>query len=265
MDEVKHLIPHLIERLRREHPAAVAILCHGSYARGAAEAHSDLDLDLLLDGAEDGFYGSLFEELADGRLLHITIGTQSLANWLAQFDEAEEGQDWAFFLPARQVARLLWATPEAKAQLEGYLTLEWQASPQLQDMLEAAAKVRNAHARNDDLGVRFAAQQLAVRCPALVVLFNSLQPVDTPRDALQAALGFAVVPPNYRSDLLLCMGLSGEATSAQQVYDAAIRLAGGILTMLRAHPEHMTDAIEQGLPAAVIDGRAMRLLTQTPS
>jgi phosphoribosyl-AMP cyclohydrolase len=261
MHQIDHLIEPLLARLRREQPNAVAILCHGSYARGAAEAHSDLDLDVLIDGEED-CYQSAFEELPDGRLLHITIGTQSLASWLAHFDEAAESEEWAFFLPARQVARLLWATPQVQAQLEQRLDMEWEAAPQLQDLIECAAKVRNAALRGDEIGVRLAAQQLALRCPALVALFNPPVRVATPRDALQAALDFAVAPPGYRDGLLVCMGLSGQATSAQQVHDTALHLASGIIEMLQVQPELAEDHIEDGLAEALDDGSVVRLLRQ---
>ncbi len=138
----EHRLAAWIARLRRDEPHALAILCHGSYARDAAEPHSDLDLAVLVEGAPQAHYRSAFEELPDGRLLHATIAGWSLAEWLAQFAEPQESEAWAFFLPARQVARLLWATPEARQQLEGRITLSLTAAPQLQDLLESAAEAR---------------------------------------------------------------------------------------------------------------------------
>ena len=161
-----------IERLRQDEPHAVAILCCGSYARDTAEAHSDLDLDVLVQGTPQAAYRSAFEELPDGRLLHATIAVRSLADWLAQFAMPKESEEWAFFLPAREVAQVLWATPEASQLLDGRITLTLHAAPQLQDLLECAAKARNARARGDDLGVRLAAQGLALRCPAVLGLLS---------------------------------------------------------------------------------------------
>jgi phosphoribosyl-AMP cyclohydrolase len=251
-----------VERLRREEPRALAILTHGSYARGAAEPHSDLDLDVLLDAEPTVGYRSAFEELPDGRLLHATIANWSLAAWLDQFASPAESEAWAFFLPARQVARLLWATPEAAAQLEGRVTLTLSASPQLQDLLESAAKVRNALARGDELGVRLAAQGVASRSPAVLAILGEPLIVDTMRDALQAALELAVAPPGYRDDMLICLGMSGRASTAQEVHDAALRLASGAVAALQTRPGLAAGRFEPGLPEALADGRVMRLLTQ---
>ncbi|HWQ15299.1 MAG TPA: kanamycin nucleotidyltransferase C-terminal domain-containing protein [Roseiflexaceae bacterium] len=261
MDD-EHLLARWVERLRREEPRAVAVLCHGSYARGEPEAHSDLDLDVLIDGAPAGGYRSALEELPGGRLLHVTIATETLEGWLAQFTPPVESEAWAFFLPARQVARLLWAAPSARERLAAHVTLTLEASPQLQDLLESAGKVRNARARSDDLGVRLGAQDMALRCPAVLGLLNLPVRVNTRRAALQAALEMPLAPPGYRDDMLTCLGMSGRATTAQDVHDAAMRLASGILAMLQSRPEAVAGRVEPGLPEALADGRLLRLLTQ---
>lgn len=255
-----HLLARWAERLRREEPRAVAVLCHGSYARGAAEAHSDLDLDVLTGEDVQSGYRSAFDELPDGRLLHVTIATESLQSWLAQ--SSAESEAWAFYLPARQVARILWATPEAHVHLAGRATIELEASPQLQDLLESAGKVRNAFARGDALGVRLGAHDMALRCPAVLGLINPPVRVGTRREALQAALDLPVVPDGYGADLLVCLGMQGHATTMQDVHAAALRLARGILSLLSAHPNVVAGRVEPGLPEALADGRLMRLLTQ---
>ncbi len=256
------LLTRWAERLRREEPRAVAVLCHGSYARGAAEAHSDLDLDVICDGEPEAGYRSAFEELPDGRLLHVTIASYSLEGWLEQFEPPAESEEWAFFLPARQAARLLWATPAARERLRGHVTLDLAIAPQLQDLLESAGKVRNAASRGDELGLRLAAQDLALRCPALLALLSPLQPVATRREALQAALELQTTLPGYRDDMLLCLGLSGRASTAQEVQDAAMRLALGVVRALQARPDAAAGLLEPGLPEALADGRLLRLLTQ---
>lgn len=260
--EIDALLTRWVERLRREEPRAVAILCHGSYARGEPEPHSDLDLDVLIDGEPEAPYRSALDELPDGRLLHATIETMALDEWLEQFAEPAESEEWAFFLPARQHARLLWALPAARARLEGNIVLSLALSPQLQDLLESAAKVRNAAARGDELGLRLAAQDLALRCPAPLALLNPPALADSRRAALQAALDLPNVPPGYRDDMLTCLGLSGRATSAEEIHAAALRLAAGVLDALRSSPAIVGGRIEPGLPEALADGRLMRLLTQ---
>jgi phosphoribosyl-AMP cyclohydrolase len=255
------LLASWTSRLREAEPRAVAILCHGSYARGEPERHSDLDLDVLIDGEPETPYRSAFEELPDGRLLHVTIQTESLDGWLTQFAE-DESEAWAFYLPARQVARLLWATPEARAKLEGHTTLMLPGSPQLQDMLESAAKVRNCYSRGDELGVRLAAQGMALRCPGLLALFNPPVVVDTPRAALEAALAMPHAPAGYHDDMLVCLGLNGHATTIEDVHAAALRLATGVLALLRAQPQLVAGHVEPGLPEALAEGQILRLLTQ---
>ncbi len=228
MQEHSEMFARWVNRLRDEEPQAVAILCHGSYARGAAEPFSDLDLDVLIDGEPEAGYRSAFEQLPDGRLLHATIATMSLEEWLEQFDEPAESEEWAFFLPARQTAQLFWATPEAAAALEGRITLELGAAPQLQDLLESAAKVRNALVRNDALGVRQSAQEVALRVPALVALLTPVAPVHTRREALQAALDLPTPLPHYRDDLLACLGMHERSLPVAELAAAALRLTMGI-------------------------------------
>jgi phosphoribosyl-AMP cyclohydrolase len=251
-----------IERLRQDEPDAVAIVCCGSYARGTAEAHSDLDLEVLVQGTRQAEYRSAFEELPDGRLLHVTIAVRSLADWLAQFAMPKESKAWAFFLPAREGAQVLWATPEASQLLEGRITLTLHAAPQLQDLLECAAKARNARARGDDLGVRLAAQGVALGCPAVLGLVSPSTTVYSARSALDAALDVVVAPPSYRDDMLTCLGMSGSATSAQDVHDASLRLSLGCLALLQVYADVVADRLEPGLPEALADGRLTRLLTQ---
>jgi phosphoribosyl-AMP cyclohydrolase len=257
-----HLFDRWVERLRAEEPRAVAILCHGSYARGEPEPHSDLDLDVLLDGEPEVGYRSAFEELPDGRLLHATIAVESLHGWLARFDPPSESEEWAFFLPARQVARLLWATPEAGRLLEGRVTQALEFNPQLQDLIESASKVRNAHARGDELGARVGAQGVALRCPAVLGLLSPTAVVDSPLAALRTALDMPLAPAGYRDDMLVCLGMSGRATSAADVHDAALRLALGVLALLREHGPPLGGRVEPGLPEALADGRLVRLMTQ---
>lgn len=256
------LLARWAERLQREEPGAVAVLCHGSYARGEPEAHSDLDMDVLVDREPGTPYRSAFEALADGRLLHVTIKTMALEEWLGQFDAPAESEPWAFFLPARQDARLLWATPEARDRLEGRISLDFAAAPQLQDFLESACKVRNAAARGDELGVRLAAQDLGLCCPGLLALLAPPPPAASRRAALQAALEMSTAPSGYREDLLVCLGLSGRAVTVGELHDTALRLAGGVIGALRPLVGELAGRVEPGLPEALADGRLSRLLTQ---
>lgn len=261
--DIELLLSAWAGRLRQAEPRALAILCHGSYARATPEAHSDLDLMVLLGGAAAAGYRSVIEEQADGRLLHVTIATLSLEEWLDEGAVSGPSEAWAFYLPARQVVRLLWAAPEVRARLEGQRTRTLEAAPQLQDLLESLAKVRNAAARADQLGVRLAAQELARCCPALLALLSPPALVATSREALQTALELPVAPPGYRDDLLACLGLSGRATTAADIQEAALRLALGVVELLQVRPAGLAALVEPGLPEALAAGLLRRLLTQS--
>ncbi len=249
------------ERLRAVHPSVLAILAHGSYARGEQQRHSDLDLDMLFEHAPAIGYRSVIDTLPNGNLLHATIAGWALAEWLEQFEQPQESEEWAFFLPARQVALLLWATPEVHAQLAERTTLELKASPQLQDMIESACKVRRTYQQEDELGMRLAAQNMALRCPAVVGLLNPPVRVNTNAEALRAALAMPHVPPYYREDLLVCLGLSASATSLADLYMRTLRLATGIVSFLQPHAAEIAEWLEPDIPLYLADGRLLRLLT----
>jgi predicted nucleotidyltransferase len=256
----KELFASWVARLRSDFPQAVAILTHGSYARGQQQRHSDLDLDIIFLHEPDVGYHSMIVEQPNGSLLHATIGVHSLADWLERFDQPES-EEWALFLAAREVTRLLWATPKVARQLEGKLTLELPASPQLQDLIEGACKVRNAFAQADELEVRLAAQNMALRCPAIIGILNPPVVVNSNAEAMQAALAMPNVPEHYCNDLMVCMGLSANATTMADVHMCALRLAIGILVMLRPHAAQLAGMIEPNLPEYLANGQLMRLLT----
>ena len=251
------LFDRWIARLRHEQPHACAILCHGSFARGTAEPDSDLDLDVLMADAATWSYRSAFETLADGRVLHATIQTTTLADWL---DDADgESDAWALYLPAVEVARLLWAMPAAAHALTGRVTRVRRGAPQLQDLLEAFAKVRNAMRRGDALGVALAAQGVALRVPALLALVHPVAPVHTPREALATALALPG-GPGYRDDLVCCLGLAEGPADAVARAAAAQRLAQLTITMLAPHAAAIADSLEAGLALALHDGTVHQLV-----
>jgi hypothetical protein len=251
------LFDRWVLRLRHEQPQACAILCHGSFARGTPEPDSDLDLDVLVADAPAWSYRSAFEALADGRLLHATIQTATLAVWI---DDAEgESDAWALYLPSVEVARLLWATPDAAHALAGRITRARRTAPQLQDLLEAFAKVRNARRRGDALGVALAAQGVALRVPALLALAHPVAPVHTPREALATALALPG-GPGYRDDLLACFGLAEAPADAAARAAAAQRLTHLAIAALAPRAGAIADLLEAGLAAALQDGTLQRLV-----
>jgi hypothetical protein len=103
--------------------------------------------------------------------------------------------------------------------------------PQLEALVEVAAKVRRARSREDPVGARYFARKVAELTPCLLTGLNEPIVVQSPREAIDAALSLAVVPEHYGDDLPVCLGLT--AASDEQVGGAAERLTGELLAFLR--------------------------------
>ena len=252
----------IITQLRASDPHMLALLLRGSYARAAAGPHSDLDLLALHQHEPEISYRSLIIEQNDGRLLHVTIGYAALDEYLAEITKAQEAELWSLFLPVRDVASLLWAAPEVAARLPARLDTYYALSPQLQDMLECVGKLRNAYALGDELGVRLAAQGMGQRCPALLAAISPVAVVQTPLEALRTALEMDVTIQSYREDLLICLGLSGQTSSIDDIHTTGMRLASAVLEALRPHAQQLAAQFEPDLPSYLAEGLVMRLLTQ---
>lgn len=248
-----------VETLRAEEPDALAVLVTGSYARGTPEPHSDLDLLVLTRGEPVVAYRARLVEFLDGHLLHVSIGSERWENWLAQ---ETEPADWSWYLPAVEVARVLWCAPEVEERLRRPAIERPPGGMELEDFLECAGKVKNAHRRGNELALRLAAQGLAERCPSVLRPLNPIQRPGTRYEALRAALDLPEAPPGYRDDMLLCLGLTGQPNTIDDVYAASLRLAQGALVLLRPHAPSLTPELEPDLGAYLADDSLQRYLAQ---
>lgn len=282
---INDLLADWTTRLRAAEPDAVAIVCRGSFARGEPEPWSDLDLDLIFDDREIDEYRSAFgppfvipdteaDTSADSDAsaqsapaapatgtsppLHVTIACRTLADRLREIAEPAESEAWAFFLAAAEPARVVWKHPRVGARLPDRFAVEYHLAPQLQDLLECAAKIRNARRRDDEPGARLAARDLAVHVPALVALVNPQIRVETRRQALAVALGFPDAPPGYRDRILFCLGLSD--SGPEDLPDCAIALARATIAFLTPHAREVAPYLEPGLAEALADGTVSRVL-----
>lgn len=256
MNTISTTIERWTVRLAGDTVGAVAVVLKGSAARGDMEPASDVDFDVLTESPDEERYLS-FLDYHDERLLHISVAVRGLESWLA---EADEPAGWAFDLPAHETTRLLWAaTPQLRAQLDIPYIAHPSGEPELEDTIDALAKISNALARGDDPGVRLAALDIANWMPGLVLPMNEITPPRHRREALDAALGMANVPNGYRDDLLACFGMSGNPTA--DVAGAARRLVSGVTALMaeNAHlyrgklPRDLQDQLESGLIQAWID------------
>lgn len=249
-----------MERLRSDIPDTIAVLLKGSHARGAAETHSDIDVDVLVDRGPCEDYLASFEQTGDGRLRHVSIAVQDLAGWLA---EESEPVSWGYGLPAAETTRLLWARDDAlRAQLDRPARMRPPEDPELEDFIEAWGKVRNALRRADDLAIRLAGQKLAHLCPTLLRPINPDVCPSNRRHAMRAVLAFPNAPDGYRDDLQRCFGLTGEAVSMQDVHDAARNLTFGTIGLLRAHADVFGPLLPRDLHHALVDGTIDRYIRQ---
>jgi phosphoribosyl-AMP cyclohydrolase len=245
-------------RLQSTVPETAAVVLKGSYARGDAGPHSDLDFDLLTSGEPREEYPAYLDEFA-GRLIHVSVTVRDLTGWLA---EEEEPATWAFGLPASEAMRLLWATDETLAATLDRAARHFPAGePELEDFVAGLGKVRQAHAQGDDLALRLAAQDLARLCPSLLRPINPEIRVGTRRQALQAALAFPVSPPGYPADMRLCLGLSNRATT-EDVHETARRLVLGVLETLQPHAARLAPLLPPDLAAALASGALQRYAAQ---
>jgi phosphoribosyl-AMP cyclohydrolase len=231
------LLDRVVVRLRAAEPAAIGVIVTGSYAAGRATPQSDLDLTVLTATAPLGHYRTWFEPRAGLLPLHVSAGARALSAWV---DEGREPADWSLGFATEEVALFVWATDAARAVLGDPPTMRRPgASPELEDFIECATKVRRA-AAHDPLGMRWHAQGLAGYTPRLLRPLNPERRVSDVRDALRAALELPVAPPHYGEDLQVCLGL--RPADDQGVLAAALRLAMGTLALLR---ERMPDVDEQ--------------------
>jgi phosphoribosyl-AMP cyclohydrolase len=227
----EELVQRWVRRLRQEVPGVVAVFLAGSHVRGDAGPGSDVDFDVLVDQGPRDELPAWFD--ADGpRLVRVEAWVHDLDQWLAS---QQESQDRAFGLAAAEPLRLCWVADGWRTRLERSRLLHPTGEPELDHFLGDLGKLANARRRGDELTLRLAAQDLARSCPTLLQPLNPHPPVASRQEALLAALEAAVAPPGYRDDLLVCLGLAGRPSGAEQVHATAARLAAGVVALLEAH------------------------------
>jgi Nucleotidyltransferase domain len=193
----------------------VAVFLVGSYARGDAGPYSDVDLDVLVADGPRNEWPTWFD-VEEHQLVCVSVWIRDVATWQAS---QQEPQGWAFGLPSVETVRLCWVADDSwRARLERSQLAHPPGEPELDHLVGDLGKVANAWRRGDELGLRLAAQDLARSCPSLLQPLNPHPPVGSRHAALLTALDFAVVPPGYHDDLVVCLGLAGRPTSAEEVH-----------------------------------------------
>jgi hypothetical protein len=256
----RRFIERWSERLRTEIPGAAAVLLKGSYATGTAGPWSDVDFDVLVDRSEPvEEYRAWLVDGPGGHLVHVSVAVTDIQAWL---EAGNEPATWApLGFPAREMTMLLWSRDDALRERLDHPHRDHPAlDPELEDFIEDLGKARNAHLRGDVLSCRVSCQELAKLCPTLLVPLNALARPATRSAALTAALDLAIAPPGYRDDMLLCLGLSGQASTANEVLAAAERLVSGTLSLLRDRIDAVAHLLPSDLAGYLVDGTLQRYL-----
>ena len=245
MDRAVEVVPGLepdrlervVAQLRELESSAVAVLVSGSYAKGTADEHCDLDLTVVIEGDPSSPYRMWFEERPGADALHVSPGVRTLERCLAERDEP---QDWALGFPVLNDVRYVWATDEARTLLgDPPSTVHPPAPPELEDFVEFLTKVRRASSRSHGAGIRAFAREAAVLAPGLLRTLNDDLAVRDRLEALEAALSLRVAPEHYREDLSVCLGLV--PAEDDDVRDAALRLGRELLAFLRERKPDVDD------------------------
>jgi phosphoribosyl-AMP cyclohydrolase len=248
------------DRLAGTIRGAVGVFLKGSCARGTPGAHSDVDFDVLVADGRDDEFPAWLDETGD-RLVHVSVAVRSAAAWLA---EENESQRWALGFPSAEATRLLWVRDDAwRDRLDRRYLGHPAGEPELEDFVADLGKAANALA-SDDLAVRLAARSVAALRPGVLLPMNESVVVGTAYEALTRALALRVVPPGYREDMLVCLGLSGGATTTEDVYAAARRLVTGTIALCQTHHSAYADLLPGGLAADLADGTLARYVAQFP-
>lgn len=240
-----------LDRLRAEEPAALAVFLQGSFARGEAGPHSDVDLRVVTAGAPRvRDRGYLVEQ--GGRIVHYAVGSRPLAELLEAIGSAEV---WPWLEPHYRAVKPLWdphgtlellraaveaSRPSSRPYLAG-LFLE------LEKMVEEAAKVRNAELAGEYALAARAAHETAEHAWRVLLRCADPRPLANQRQGVERMLRLGEAIPGYRENLSFCLGLTPDPRPLAALARSALDLADGVVAWLGAN----ADAVD--LPA---DARA---------
>ena len=250
----RELVLGVVGRLVEAEPSAAAVVVTGSYARGTADADSDLDVRAITADTPSAPYRTWFEERQTGSPVHVSAGAKALEDWLAA---AREPAVWSLGFPAEHTAAYLWATDDARARLgDPPSLLQPPATPEIEDLVEALVQVRRAAAAADGLGARWHALTAAGLVPRALLPLNPPRVVRDRREAIEAALTLEIVPEEYAGDLATALGLTTAGDG--DVAEAALRLGWRVLVFLRERDPNVDP--QPGVADALRDGAFERRL-----
>jgi phosphoribosyl-AMP cyclohydrolase len=257
--------PAWVAYLRAEEPSALAVLLFGSRASGSEGPYSDVDLRVITAGPPRVPDRMVLRE-TDGWLVHLSIGSRSLAELL---EMAQDPARWVYMQPDYAGARVFW-DPDGVVPLLNRALAANTPPPDfhrdnlplaLENLMEAVAKVKNAHARGDYTRAVLAAQDVGFWARMVLDALSPPRPFrgDVGRHADWMGLGAAI--PGYTANMEVCLGLKPAPRSLDDLRAASIGLAVAVVSWLEARSG------EPDFPAPIAAllsaGQVRRYLTQT--
>lgn len=217
-------LARIVARVHEHEPETTALLAIGSYARGTADARSDLDLVAITPSPRIR-YRMWFDND-----VHVSVSAKTADEWLARRREpAGWSRELGFAVTIEPV--FLFADAPSRALLGDPPSYVHPAGPpELEDFVESALKTRRALDHGDRTTARWHAQAAAMLAPRLILDLNEQPLVRTREEALAAALALSVSPLHWRQDLGVALGVEdGDGVAA------LLRLARSLLPFLREH------------------------------
>jgi hypothetical protein len=172
--------------------------------------------------------------------------------------ERAEPEDWALGLPVELPHVWLWLGDRRLAGVLGDHPLLSKPGkpPEIEDMVDAAVKMRRHALRGDELGARLEAQAAARFAAPTLCALNAPGPVTDPRSALAAVLALPVAPAGWKVDLPVSMGLA--TAGLGEIVEATIRLVSGTLRLAQERNPGVDRQPE--IERYLVDGTFERLL-----
>jgi predicted nucleotidyltransferase len=255
-----------VARLRAGEPSALAVLVHGSYARGTQSRFSDVDLRVITAGPPR-VRDRVYLEEHGPRLVHFSIGSRSLAELVALADDPRK---WLYVSPQYLDARLLWEEPgtlerlrgEVEARAPGRLPFVDGLPLALETLLEYATKVRSAHLAGDYVRAAWFARRVAEYAWETVHATAEARALPSEAEWVEDWISLGASIPGYRANALSCLGLTDEARSIDRLLTASLDLADAIVAWLAGQLARLGAAADQTVVALVESGQAARYLRQ---
>jgi hypothetical protein len=255
----------LIAELRGAEPRARAFLVFGSFARGDAGPYSDVDLRVITAGEPVERDRVRFLGGEAGPLVHVSIGTRSFAELAALLQKPDEWPWTAGILARAQVLddpddlvgtlRRLVET-HRPARLATAAGVHYD----LETLLEAISKCKNAQAAGSEGELFVSARHVAECAVVLLLALNEVVPALGRRAWRVRARALPVAPPGYAADVALCAGDTGQARASAEVFAAAMRLGEGTLRLLMERQAGLP--LDGALARYLRDGTLLRYVRQ---